>query len=47
MARRVFRGLGPWRAIVESLKNPVQQDLVAWIIPKDVLSLVFSTLGVV
>ncbi len=24
-----------------------QRDLVAWIIPKDVLSLVFSTLGVV
>ena len=29
MARRVFRGLGPWRAIVESLKNPVQQRIVS------------------
>ena len=28
-------------------ENPHAHDLVAWIIPKDVLSLVFSTLGVV
>ena len=26
---------------------PLRRDLVAWIIPKDILSLVFSTLGVV
>ena len=29
------------------LRDAIQRDLVAWIIPKNVLSLVLSTLGVV
>ena len=31
----------------ETTAEVVLMDLVAWIIPKDVLSLVFSTLGVI
>ena len=43
---RRLQGL-PQRPAVPLRLNPPVQDLVAWIIPKDVLSLVFSTLGVV
>ncbi len=35
------------RGLLERGVSPAKKDLVAWIIPKDVLSLVFSTLGVV
>ena len=35
------------RAVNSQFLDEQQTDLVAWIIPKDVLSLVFSTLGVV
>ena len=34
-------------AAVQVVVHPAYQDLVAWIIPKNILSLVFSTLGVV
>ena len=34
-------------SIVRVAAKPTHTDLVAWIIPKDILSLVFSTLGVV